>query len=94
VPIFWSIVEDQGEHSGFCCESVDRVMTIYPSVTNLKTGEPINWFKLPVRNERFLEFAKALGWLPAPFQSHAPLRSIVRGVLPHRTVYDVLAIEA
>jgi hypothetical protein len=58
------------------------VLTFYPSVTNFKTGEPINWFKLPVRNERFPEFAKALGWLPAPFQSHAPLRSIMRGAPP------------
>jgi hypothetical protein len=93
VPIRWFVVEDQGECSGFGIESVSCVRTFYPSVTNLKTGEPINWFKLPVRNERFPEFAKALGWVPAPFQSHAPLRSIVRGVLPHHTDYDALAIE-
>jgi hypothetical protein len=47
---------------------------------------------LPVRNERFPEFARALVWLPAPFQSHAPLRPIVRGVLPRHADYDALAI--
>jgi hypothetical protein len=88
VPILWTIVEDQGEHSGFCCESIDRMITFYPVVTNLKTGEPINWYQLPVGNERFPEFARALVWLPAPFQPHAPLRSIVRGVLPRHADLD------
>jgi hypothetical protein len=36
-----------------------------------------NWWRLSVRNTRFPAFAKALGWLPSPFQEFAPLRSII-----------------
>jgi hypothetical protein len=92
VPILWSVVEGCGEHSGFDSETApclanissfgldEHCLTFYPKIINLKTGEPINWFKLPVRNYRFPKFAEALSWLPAPFQSHAPLRSIMRGI--------------
>lgn len=41
-------------------------------------GEPLDWFTLPVKNDRFPNFAKALNWLPAPLQPYAPLRSIIR----------------
>ncbi len=51
----------------------------------LQYGAQINWYKLPVFNRRFPQFAKAFGWLPAPFQMTAPLRSIVNGApLPVR----------
>ncbi len=34
-------------------------------------------WRLSAHNTRFPAFAKALGWLPSPFQRFAPLRSIV-----------------
>lgn len=37
----------------------------------------MDWFRLPVRNDRFPEFGEALGWLPSPLQPYAPLRSIM-----------------
>jgi hypothetical protein len=66
------------------CNAHVKVTNLYHTPTNAKTGEAMNWFKLPVVNRRFPKFAKAFGWLPSPFQSHAPLRSLVRGsdVLP------------
>jgi hypothetical protein len=44
---------------------------------NARTGEPLNWYRLPVCNARFSKFAAARGWLPSPFQRYASLRSIV-----------------
>lgn len=42
------------------------------------TGEPLDWYALPVVNDRFPEFAKALAWTPSPLQPTCPLASIVR----------------
>lgn len=42
------------------------------------TGEPLDWYQLPVVNDRFPEFAKALAWTPSPLQPTCPLTSIVR----------------
>ncbi|MFE1046327.1 hypothetical protein ACFW5S_10900 [Streptomyces olivaceus] len=42
------------------------------------TGERLDWFQLPVVNERFKEWAKALAWTPSPLQPTCPLRSIVQ----------------
>lgn len=79
VSIYWS-VEPVGEHAP-CEANVDafgpkNFLAFYTDPTNVMTCDPIDWFTLPVRNERFPIFAKQLGWLPAPFQSHAPIRSI------------------
>jgi hypothetical protein len=79
VPIYWGVcgdgvcefaptdANDMGTHS----------LTVFTPPVDAKTGEPLNWWKLPVRNDRFPAFAKALGWLPSPFQKFAPLRSII-----------------
>lgn len=42
-----------------------------------RTGERVDWFKLPVRIDRFPEFAQALDWLPSALQPTCPLRSIL-----------------
>jgi hypothetical protein len=85
VPILWTVM---GDGDGFGCEFApchsgirdDNVLTYYHSPINVKTGEGVNWYRLPVMNRRFPAFAKALGWLPSPFQMTAPLRSIVSGM--------------
>ncbi|WML79163.1 hypothetical protein [Streptomyces sp. VNUA74] len=43
-----------------------------------RTGERLDWFQLPVVNDRFKEWAKALNWTPSPLQATCPLRSIVQ----------------
>ena len=52
----------------------ENFLTFYTPPVDADTGEPLNWWRLPVKNSRFPEFAKAL---PSPFQRFAPLRSIV-----------------
>jgi hypothetical protein len=52
-------------------------LTFFTPPVDAKTGEFMNWWRLSVRNTRFPAFAKALGWLPSPFQQFAPLRSIM-----------------
>ncbi|MFI7468189.1 GIY-YIG nuclease family protein [Nonomuraea sp. NPDC049646] len=42
-----------------------------------RTGEHLDWYRLPVVNDRFPDFAAALGWTPSPLQPNAPLRSIM-----------------
>ncbi len=42
-----------------------------------RTGERVDWFKLPVRIDRFPEFAQALDWAPSALQPTCPLRSIL-----------------
>jgi hypothetical protein len=54
------------------CNAHVKVTNLYHTPTNAKTGEPINWFKLPVVNRRFPKFAKAFGWLPSPRHYTAP----------------------
>ena len=39
-------------------------------------GNRLDWFSLPVRMDRFPEFAKSIGWKPSPLQSHAPVRAL------------------
>jgi hypothetical protein len=100
VPIYWS---GRGEGSDQIFEEAPcgnewmharldlepkSILTEYSVPYDIRTGEPINWWRLPVRNTRFPEFAKALGWLPSPFQQFAPLRSIVTNAvcLPARAL--------
>lgn len=40
-------------------------------------GQEIDWFRLPVRIDRFPAFADALGWAPSPMQPFCPLRDIL-----------------
>jgi hypothetical protein len=96
VPIYWSVM---GDGDGFGSEQApfnpdgDNVLTYYYPPINVRTGQQINWYKLPVINNRFPEFAAALGWLPAPGQLFAPLRSIVEvAPQPPRPVVQALEI--
>jgi hypothetical protein len=41
-------------------------------------GEPLDWYALPVADDRFPQFAKALAWTPSPLQPTCPLASILR----------------
>ena len=58
-------------------------LTLFTPPVDAESGEPLNWWRLEVRNERFPAFAEALGWLPSPFQEFAPLRSIVTNATVH-----------
>ncbi len=82
VPIYWFVRGDPGitEQAPNNADerSLDKhFLTSFTPPVDAATGEPLNWWRLPVRNDRSPEFAKALGWLPSPFQEFAPLRSIV-----------------
>lgn len=92
VPISWFVRSDAGENE---CEFAPftnhpvmdgrNFLDYFTWPVDIATGEPIDWFKLPIRNERFPEFAKALDWTPSPFQPHCPLRSLIysrEGVRP------------
>jgi hypothetical protein len=80
VPIYWSVCGDG--ISEFAPNdpndlSDENFLTFFTPPVDARTGEPLNWWKLPVRDSRFPAFAKALGWTPSAFQAFAPLRSIV-----------------
>jgi hypothetical protein len=86
VPIVWFILGDRiceyapcQANRGFL-KNPEDFLTFHTTPINVRTGEPINWFRLPVEISRFPALAKALGWKPSPFQTYAPLRSIVEGV--------------
>lgn len=40
-------------------------------------GEVIDWYSMPVVNDRFPEFVSALAWTPSPLQPTCPLSSIL-----------------
>jgi hypothetical protein len=83
VPIYWGVRGEAGvcEHAPNNAREYtlpdEHFLTFFTPPENAKTGALLNWWTLPVRNDRFPEFAKALGWLPSAFQRFAPLRSIV-----------------
>lgn len=95
VPIYWTVrstPDDIYEAAPFqftnnwdyCCGdcedcTYDHFLTWYTSPTDTETGEPMNWYQLPVRNERFPAFARALRWTPSPLQPYCPLASILAG---------------
>ena len=69
----------------YCCGSCedcsyDHFLTWFTQPRDTETGEVLNWYQLPVRNNRFPKFAKALSWTPSPLQPYCPLVSILKGV--------------
>jgi hypothetical protein len=56
---------------------VEDFLTHFTWPVHEQTGERLDWFQLPVVNERFKEWAEALAWTPSPLQPTCPLRSIV-----------------
>ncbi len=87
VPIWWSVM---GE--GICeyapgasnTRHDENFLTFFKPPVDAKTGQFLNWWRLPVRNHRFPAFAAALGWLPSPFQEFAPMRSIMTNAVHDR----------
>lgn len=80
IPIFWS-VQPCCECAPFTTNRYDQQKNFLTELSwpmNARTGEPVNWFQLPVIYSRFPAFGEALGWKPAPFQPHAPMASILR----------------
>lgn len=78
VEIYWSVRgEGVAEHAPCNALSGRSFLTTFTPPVDARTGAELNWWRLPVRNDRFPAFAKALGWLPSPFQEFAPLRSII-----------------
>lgn len=56
----------------------ENFLTHYTWPYNPDNGQALDWFNLPVRFDRFPEFARALNWMPSPLQATCPLRSILR----------------
>jgi hypothetical protein len=76
VPISWSVRGD-GVYEYAPNKREENFLTFWMPPCDARTGDPLNWWRLPVRNSRLPAFGKALGWLPSPFEEFAPLRSIV-----------------
>lgn len=99
VPILWTVAgKGTFEHapfqSGEFATGADGwphadFLTEFTWPYDAETGEQLDWFKLPVRIDRFPEFAQALDWLPSALQPTCPLRSILAsrsGIGPTRGV--------
>lgn len=88
VPIYWSVRSEQGgvfETAPFQGPRWQRddflTHFVWPVDRN---GERVDWFLLPVKNDRFPEFAKALAWTPSPLQQQVALRSLMASRAGHR----------
>lgn len=83
VPIVWSVHSGWGrgifEAAPFTSNepSWGDFLTHFTWPSNTKTGERLDWFQLPVVNDRFPDFAQALAWTPSPLQPTCPLRSLL-----------------
>jgi predicted GIY-YIG superfamily endonuclease len=82
VPIVWSVHSNWHgvfEAAPFAHSYIGMdFLTHFTWPEDAATGEPLDWYALPVVNDRFPEFAKALAWTPSPLQPTCPLASIVR----------------
>lgn len=85
VPIYWSVRAKssrfKSETAPFQQEPFDtrkNFLTYYTWPQDTHTGRYLDWFQLPVINNRFPEFAKALGWAPSALQPTCPLGNIIR----------------
>ena len=61
----------------------ENFLSFFSWPCNPGTGENLDWYRLPVINDRFPKFAKALAWTPSPLQSYCPLRSIMESRAGH-----------
>lgn len=87
VPILWFVESDAGQLSiAPYMERFDEDWTTeFTWPTDATTGELVDFFRLPVKMDRFPAFAKALSWIPASFTRAIPLRSrmaSLRGTAP------------
>lgn len=90
VPIYWTVEPScetapfqQLEHWG----PFEDFLTVYSWPEDPKTGERLDWYKMPVINDRFPKFAAALNWTPAPLQRSCPLRTIMQVKMASYTGY-------
>lgn len=91
VPIVWTV---RSVETGGVCEAAPFAhpvpwgdfLTHFTWPIDATNGEPLDWYALPVVNDRFPEFAKALAWTPSPLQPTCPLASILRS---RRGVYAI-----
>lgn len=96
VPIYWSVISAGGKSVWETAPPFlpgiypdrNHFLTYYEQPRDVSTHEPVNWFGLPVVNERFPAFAEALGWTPSAFQAYCPLATIMefRGWPPGRSL--------
>lgn len=88
VPIVWSVTsgwEGVFEAAPFTREVPwGDFLTHFTWPVDAKTGERLDWFQLPVVNDRFPKFASALAWTPSPLQPTCPLSSILASRAGHR----------
>lgn len=83
VPIYWSVMPAaetapfQPSFSARVGSPVEDFLSYFTWPVDASTGENLDWFQLPVRQERFPALAKAIGWVPSPLQPTAPLTSIL-----------------
>lgn len=87
VPILWSVRGDQTaefapfQAGKFALEAAGGpshdFLSYFSWPYDSNTGAELDFFKLPVRIDRFPEFAAALDWMPSPLQPTCPLRSIM-----------------
>lgn len=82
VPIFWSVRGERTVEAAPWCPSStwlpEHFLDRFTHPREVRTGKPLDWFTLPVRQDRFPAFQKALGWKPSPLQAHCPIVSILR----------------
>jgi hypothetical protein len=81
VPIVWTVHSHwRGliEMAPFQADDQPDFLSYFSWPEDVKTGELVDWFHLPVVMDRFPDFTEALGWLPSPLQRTCPLRSIMR----------------
>jgi hypothetical protein len=97
VAVYWSVQGDaalceRAPNNAASFDFDEHFLTFWTQPLDAKTGEPLNWWRLPVLNTHFPAFAKALGWLPSPFQEFAPLRSIVTNATAKAGLNSALTI--
>lgn len=85
LPIYWSVgsLKDNicetaplPEVWSNCVPDLGDFTSHFTTPISSTTGERINWLQLPVRHDRFPEFAKALGWTPSPLQATCPFAAL------------------
>lgn len=83
VPIYWSVLPIgetapyQPTFTARVGSPVEDFLSFFSWPVDADSGEPLDWFRLPVRQDRFPELAEAIGWIPSPLQPIAPLQSIL-----------------
>lgn len=81
VPIVWSVVGGKTyEAAPFTGDepSWGDFLAHFTWPVHAQTGERLDWYRMPVVNDRFPEFAEALAWTPSPLQPTCPLSSILQ----------------